>query len=182
MVHLIPTSPFVNEFCICYSYECTIVLLFLKTVLIYFLEYVSTNDENSPFASACINITFEPCDNETCVDIGREVGIPLEDDTHYLNRLFNYTILNEKLVLGRPRYDRVIQDKSTGKIVVVDNDGMLPTYCDILEMHHAKNHGNKEIPLATLSRILTQSCVTPPYIYLGKGLRMIVLVSLIVLL
>ena len=28
-------------------------------------------------------------------------------------------------------------------------------------MHHAKNHGNKVIPLAILSRILAQSCVTP---------------------
>ena len=41
-------------------------------------------------------------------------------------------------------------------------------------MHHAKNRGNKEIPLAILSRILAQSCVTPPYIISGKGLRMIV--------
>ena len=40
-------------------------------------------------------------------------------------------------------------------------------------MHHAKNRGNKEIPLAILSRILAQLCVT---------LCMIVLVSLIVLL
>ena len=29
-------------------------------------------------------------------------------------------------------------------------------------MHHAKNRGNKEIPLAILSRILAQSCVTLP--------------------
>ena len=49
-------------------------------------------------------------------------------------------------------------------------------------MHNAKNHGNKVIPLAILSRILAQSCVTPPYIIKAKGLRMIVLVSLIVLL
>ena len=52
-------------------------------------------------------------------------------------------------------------------------------------MHHAKNRGNKDIPLAILSRILAQSCVTPPYIIQAKGregLRMIVLVSLIVLL
>ena len=28
-------------------------------------------------------------------------------------------------------------------------------------MHHAKNCGNKVIPLAILSRILAQSCVTP---------------------
>ena len=41
---------------------------------------------------------------------------------------------------------------------------------------------NKEIPLAILSRILAQSCVTPPYIIQAKGLHMIVLVSLIVLL
>ena len=100
---------------------------------------MSTNDEiahpgNSPFASACINITFEPCDNEMCVDIRRVVGIPLDDDTHYLNRLYNFTILNDKLVLGRPRYDRVIQDDSTGTIFVVDNDGMLPTAFDI--KHH----------------------------------------------
>ena len=50
-------------------------------------------------------------------------------------------------------------------------------------MHHAKNCGNKEIPLAILSRILAQSCLTPPYIHnSGKGLHMIVLVSLTVLL
>ena len=49
-------------------------------------------------------------------------------------------------------------------------------------IHHAKNRGNKVIPLAILSRILAQSCVTPPYIIKAKGLRMIVLVSLIVLL
>ena len=49
-------------------------------------------------------------------------------------------------------------------------------------MHHAKNRGNKEIPLAILSRILAQSYVTPPYIIQAKGLHMIVLVSLIVLL
>ena len=36
-------------------------------------------------------------------------------------------------------------------------------------MHHAKNHGNKVIPLAILSRILAQSCVTPPYIIKDKG-------------
>ena len=36
-------------------------------------------------------------------------------------------------------------------------------------MHHAKNRGNKEIPLAILSRILAQSCVTPPYIIQAKG-------------
>ena len=45
-------------------------------------------------------------------------------------------------------------------------------------MHHAKNRGNKEISLAILSKILAQSCVTPPYI-IQAGLRMIVLVSLI---
>ena len=30
-------------------------------------------------------------------------------------------------------------------------------------MHYAKNHGNKEIPLAILPRVLAQSCVIPPY-------------------
>ena len=50
-------------------------------------------------------------------------------------------------------------------------------------MHHAKNCGNEEVPVAILSRILAQSCITPPYIRSsGKGLLMIVLVSLIVLL
>ena len=49
-------------------------------------------------------------------------------------------------------------------------------------MHYATNRGNKEIPLAILSKILPQSCVTPPYIIQAKGLHMIVLVSLIVLL
>ena len=49
-------------------------------------------------------------------------------------------------------------------------------------MHHAKNRGNKEIPLAILSSILAQSCVTPPYVIKAKGLHMIVLVYLIVLL
>ena len=43
-------------------------------------------------------------------------------------------------------------------------------------MDHAKNHGNKVIPLAILSRKLAQSCVNPPYIIKAKGLRMIVLV------
>ena len=41
-------------------------------------------------------------------------------------------------------------------------------------MHHVKNRGNKEIPLAILSRILAHSCITLPYINSGKGLRMIV--------
>ena len=36
-------------------------------------------------------------------------------------------------------------------------------------LHHAKNRGNKVIPLAILSRILAQSCVTPPYIIHAKG-------------
>ena len=49
-------------------------------------------------------------------------------------------------------------------------------------MDHVKNHGNKEFPIAILSGIQTRSCIIPPYIYSGKGLRMIVLVSLIVLL
>ena len=49
-------------------------------------------------------------------------------------------------------------------------------------VYHAKNRGNKEIPLAILSRILAQSCITPPYIIQAKVLRVIVLVSLIVLL
>ena len=34
-------------------------------------------------------------------------------------------------------------------------------------MHHAKNRGNKEIPLAILSRILAQSCVTLCLNYVG---------------
>ena len=42
-------------------------------------------------------------------------------------------------------------------------------------MHHAKNRGNKEIPL---SRILAQSCVTLCLNYVAReGLHMIVLVS-----
>ena len=45
-----------------------------------------------------------------------------------------------------------------------------------------KNRGNKDIPLAILSRILAQSCVTLCLNYVGMGLRMIVIVSLIVLL
>ena len=51
-------------------------------------------------------------------------------------------------------------------------------------MHYVKNRGNKEIPLAILSRILAQSCVTPLPELCREGLRtcMIVLVSLIVLL
>ena len=36
-------------------------------------------------------------------------------------------------------------------------------------VHHANNRGNKEIPLAILSRILAQACVTPPYIIQPKG-------------
>ena len=40
-------------------------------------------------------------------------------------------------------------------------------------------HYEKEVPLAILSRILAQSCVTPPYITQTKGLH---IVSLIVLL
>ena len=35
-------------------------------------------------------------------------------------------------------------------------------------MHHAKNRGNKEIPLAILSRILAQSCVTRCLNYVGR--------------
>ena len=35
-------------------------------------------------------------------------------------------------------------------------------------MHHAKNRGNKEIPLAILSRILAQSCVTLCLNYVGE--------------
>ena len=49
-------------------------------------------------------------------------------------------------------------------------------------MHHAKNRGNKEIPLAILSRILAQSCVTPLPELCREGLHMFVLVSLILLL
>ena len=49
-------------------------------------------------------------------------------------------------------------------------------------MHHAKNCGHKEIPLAILSRILAQACETPLPELCRKGLRMLVLVSLIVLL
>ena len=36
-------------------------------------------------------------------------------------------------------------------------------------MHQVKNRGNKEIPLALLSRKLPQSCVNPPYIIQAKG-------------
>ena len=35
-------------------------------------------------------------------------------------------------------------------------------------MHHAKNHGNKDISLAILSRILAQSCVTLCLNYVGR--------------
>ena len=35
-------------------------------------------------------------------------------------------------------------------------------------MQHAKNRGNKEIPLAILSRILAQSCVTLCLNYVGR--------------
>ena len=84
--------------------------------------------ENGPFAAAYTNITFKPCENETCLDIGRAVGISLDDDTLYFDRIYNYTMLKDTLMLGRPRYDRVIQDDSTGAFVVFDNDGMLPTH------------------------------------------------------
>ena len=44
---------------------------------------------------------------------------------------------------------------------------------------HGENRGNKEIPLAILSSILAQSCVANPCLNnVGRGLRMIVLVSL----
>ena len=38
-------------------------------------------------------------------------------------------------------------------------------------MHHAKNRGNKEIPLAILSRVLAQSCVTLCLNYAGRVTR-----------
>ena len=42
---------------------------------------------------------------------------------------------------------------------------------DGMYMYYAKNHGNKEIPLAILSRILEQSCVTLclNLNYVGRG-------------
>ena len=50
-------------------------------------------------------------------------------------------------------------------------------------IHHEKNRGNKDIPLAILSRILYSTIMRNPSLHnSGKGLRMIVLVSLIVLL
>ena len=50
-------------------------------------------------------------------------------------------------------------------------------------MHHAKNRGNKEIPLAILSRILYSTIMRNPLAELCReGLRMLVLVSLTVLL
>ena len=55
-------------------------------------------------------------------------------------------------------------------------------------MQHAKNRRNKEVPLAILSRILAQSCITPAWIYVHvhvhvsrEGLRLIVLISLVLL-
>ena len=38
-------------------------------------------------------------------------------------------------------------------------------------MHHAKNRGNKEIPLAIVSRILAQSCITLCLNYVGSVTR-----------
>ena len=49
-------------------------------------------------------------------------------------------------------------------------------------MHHAKIRGNKEIPLAILSKDTSTIMRNPSLHDSGKGLRMIVLVSLIVLL
>ena len=46
-------------------------------------------------------------------------------------------------------------------------------------MHHEKNRGNKVIPLAILSRILAQSCLTPLPQLCREGLRMIVLASIL---
>ena len=93
--------------------------------------------ENGPFSSGCLNITFQPCEDETCVDIRSVVGVPLDDDTLFLHRMYNYTIVRDKLMLGRPRYDRVIQDDSTGTFVVIDNDRMLYTSTfDIKHYHH----------------------------------------------
>ena len=37
-----------------------------------------------------------------------------------------------------------------------------------VRMHHAKNRGNKEIPLAIPSRILAQTCVTLCLNYVGR--------------
>ena len=36
-------------------------------------------------------------------------------------------------------------------------------------MHHANNRGNKDVPLAILSRVLAQSCVTLCLNCLGRG-------------
>ena len=44
------------------------------------------------------------------------------------------------------------------------------------EMHHAKNRGNKEIPLALLSTCTVMCNPLPEYMY-REGLHMIVLVS-----
>ena len=81
--------------------------------------------------------------------------------------------------------DLMVSDNKWRPII----DALLYTSAKIIQlnmdvgMHHAKNRGNKEIPLAILSRILAQSCVTLGlnYVY-REGLRMMVLVSLIVLL
>ena len=49
-------------------------------------------------------------------------------------------------------------------------------------MHHAKNRGNKEIPLAIIKDTSTIMRKPLSELYMYGGLRMIVLVSLIVLL
>ena len=63
---------------------------------------------------------------------------------------------SQPIVLRQARFFYIYIYKSV-KIIQLD-----------VGMHHAKNCGNKESPLAILSRILAQSCVTLCLNYVGR--------------
>ena len=81
----------------------------------------------SPFEGDAV-LTFEPCQNTSCVSAREVLNIPVEDSSgRYLNMVYNYSLVPESLVLNSyyPENNIIDVNYEMGTIFIWDNDGKL---------------------------------------------------------
>ena len=71
-------------------------------------------------------LTFEPCQNTSCVSAREVLNIPVDDSSgHYLNMVYNYSLVLESLVLNSyyPENNIIDINYEMGTFFIQDNDG-----------------------------------------------------------
>ena len=78
-----------------------------------------------PFEGDAV-LTFEPCQNTSCVSAREVLNIPVDDSSgHYLNMVYNYSLVPESLVLNSyyPENNIIDVNYEMGTFFIRNNDG-----------------------------------------------------------